>query len=141
MQEYICNLNQLEDVAINISKKLKRGDIILLHGDLGTGKTTFTKLLVRHLGGSFTDVTSPTFNLVHQYKTKYFDVCHFDLYRLKSKEELYNIGIEQGLRYGVSVIEWGEIAKNFLPDDCIEIFFQYTTNSRTRKVLIQNCVI
>ena len=141
MQEYICNLNQLEDVAINISKKLKRGDIILLHGDLGTGKTTFTKLLVRHLGGSFTDVTSPTFNLVHQYKTKYFDVWHFDLYRLKSKEELYNIGIEQGLRYGVSVIEWGEIAKNFLPDDCIEIFFQYTTNSRTRKVLIQNCVI
>ena len=141
MQEYICNLNQLEDVAASIAKQLKIGNVILLHGDLGTGKTTFTQLLVRHLGGSLTDVTSPTFNLVHQYKTKYFDVWHFDLYRLKSKEELYNIGIDEGLRYGVSIIEWGKIAKNLLPNNYIEIFFQYTANSRTRKVVIRNFII
>lgn len=138
MQEYICNLKQLEDIAISISKKLKIGNVILLHGELGTGKTTFTKLLVKHLGGNLDDVTSPTFNLVHQYKTKTFDIWHFDLYRLKSKKELYNIGIDEGLLHGVSILEWGEIAKDLLPDHHIEIFFQYTEDDKARKIKIKN---
>ena len=140
MPEYKCDLNQLDKLASTISKKLTIGDVLLLNGDLGTGKTTFTKLLVKHLGGNFEDVTSPTFNLVHQYKTRNFDIWHFDLYRLKSKEELYSIGIDESLVSGVSILEWGELARDLLPDNCMEILFQYTPNAEIRKI-IENIVL
>ncbi len=140
MQECKCDLNKLGTIAKVISQELTIGDVILLNGDLGTGKTTFTKLLVQHLGGNSENVTSPTFNLVHRYKTKSFDVWHFDLYRLKSKEELYNLGIDDSLMNGVCILEWGKIAKDFLPNNCIEIFFKYTANTKIRKIVIQNFI-
>ena len=137
MKEYICNIDQLSSICAGFSKELKVRDVILLNGDLGTGKTTFTKLLVQHLGGNLNDVTSPTFNLMHQYQTKNFDVWHFDLYRLKSVDELYNIGIEEALMSGVSILEWGDIAKSFLSGNYIEISFQYINDIKKRKLTIR----
>ena len=134
MKTYTCNINQLDEICSSFSKELKIGDVILLNGDLGAGKTTFTKFLVQHLGGNFEEVTSPTFNLMHQYHTKSFDVWHFDLYRLKSKDELYNIGLEDVLTNGIAILEWGEIAKSLLNKNYIEIFFQYANDPNGRKI-------
>ncbi|WPX97330.1 tRNA (adenosine(37)-N6)-threonylcarbamoyltransferase complex ATPase subunit type 1 TsaE [Candidatus Bandiella euplotis] len=138
MKEYICSLEQLDELAGTFSSKLKKGSVVLLHGELGSGKTTFVKFLIGHLGGNWDDVTSPTFNLVHQYKTARFDVWHFDLYRLKSKEELYNLGVDDALENGISILEWGEIAESLLQPIHTKIFFEYAGDPKVRKVLVEN---
>lgn len=108
-------LEKLEDwqrVIDNILPQLKY-NILLLNGDLGAGKTTFTKFLLARLGSS-DEVSSPTYSIVNEYDTENGKVYHFDLYRMSSIEEVYDIGIEEYLYNGfLNIIEWAGV---YLPE-------------------------
>ncbi len=105
---------------------LEAGSIIALIGDLGTGKTTFTKGVVRGLGGSDDDeVTSPSFVLVNQYQGR-LPIYHLDLYRLEEERELNDLGWEEFVfSPGITLIEWAEKIIPFLPPEFIEVNFQW----------------
>lgn len=109
----VKNFEDWEKVIEEIVPKIKY-KILLLKGDLGAGKTTFTKLLMEHLG-SDDEVNSPTYALVNEYQCNFGKVFHFDLYRVNDIEELYDMGIEEYLETGyLSIIEWPEIYENEL---------------------------
>ena len=99
----ISNLKETKKLATAFAKLLTGGEIVLLSGDLGAGKTTFTKFVLEALGVK-DNITSPTFTLMHEYKTKRFDIYHFDMYRLKNGAEASEIGI----------VEWAENIKDIL---------------------------
>lgn len=108
------------DVGFKIGKLLKKGDIVSLNGDLGAGKTHLTKGIAK---GIEVDeyITSPTFTLVNEYRGR-IPLYHFDVYRINDIGELYEIGFDEYIYGdGVSVIEWGDIIKEILPDDVINI--------------------
>lgn len=129
------SLNPLGTAAIasQIASLLRPEDIILLKGDLGAGKSTFARALIKVLCGEETEVPSPTFTLVQTYEAPAFTLWHFDLYRLKDRQEIYELGIEEAFRYGVSLVEWPERLGALCPKDCLEIEFTYgnAENERT----------
>jgi len=102
----------------SFAEKLNENDVLLLEGDLGVGKTVFTKGLAEGLGISRM-VKSPTFNIVKEYEGR-LKLYHFDLYRIEDPEELFEIGFEGYLSAGgVCVIEWPQIADEMLPQDAV----------------------
>ena len=117
----VKNLSQMQDLAVEIASQAQIGDIIGLKGTLGAGKSFFARSFINALSESPVDVLSPTFNLVYSYDTKKGEVFHFDLYRLKSADELENIGFFEALQNGICLIEWPEIAADFLKKNYIEI--------------------
>ncbi len=108
-------------IAEKIAKDLKAGDIITLNGDLGAGKTVFSKGIAGGLGVT-EEVTSPTFIIMQTYYGGRLPLYHFDVYRLEDPDELLETGAEEYLfGDGVSVIEWAEIIKEILPEDIIRV--------------------
>lgn len=104
----INNIEQLENLAENLLHYIKIGTVFLLKGELGTGKTTLSSLLIKKLGCEEI-VTSPTFGIVHTYHTHTLEIWHFDLYRITKYEELLELGLDDALKYGFTIIEWPEI--------------------------------
>lgn len=134
------NLAQMKGLATKIAKNSQIGSVILLKGLLGVGKTAFAKFFINYFLPDI-NVTSPTFNLLNVYTVKTaknfnnrFDLWHFDLYNLKSTRELYEIGIEEALSSGISIVEWPEILIPICSNNnpiSIEIkFSDLTENSR-----------
>lgn len=123
------DLAATEGLAKRLAIQLKSGDVITLSGDLGAGKTTFARALVHALGVT-EDVPSPTFTLLQLYDTKDFPLYHFDLYRLKDPEEIEEIGLEEALAEGVSLIEWPEKAAAYMPRDRLALAFGQDEASR-----------
>ena len=109
-------------LATRLSPLLRRHDVLCLHGDLGAGKTSFARALLRALGVT-EDVPSPTFTLVQSYATAAFPLYHFDLYRLKSGAELEEIGWDDALADGLVIVEWPERAESFMPPDRLSLHF------------------
>lgn len=108
MQFAIHQLEEWKDIVNQIIPNLQH-NILLLKGNLGAGKTTFSQFLLKDLGSS-DEISSPTYSIVNEYDTPKGKVFHFDLYRLKSVEEAYDFGIEEYLDNGyLSIIEWPEI--------------------------------
>ena len=107
--EYITNApEQTEAVGQALGKVLKPGAVLAYEGDLGAGKTAFTRGLAKGLGASDT-VTSPTYTIVNEYLSGRLPLFHFDMYRLSSSDELWDIGWEDYLeRGGVCAVEWSE---------------------------------
>ena len=105
----------MADFAKKTAQKAKKGDIFCLKGTLGAGKSFFAKNFVNELQEEKTEILSPTFNLVYCYDSKKGEIFHFDLYRLKSADELENIGFFDSIRSGICLIEWPEISEKFLP--------------------------
>jgi len=132
------NPEETYELAFKMAGDAKPGNIYLLYGDLGAGKTVFAKGFAAGLGID-EHVTSPTFAIVNIYngKSSFF---HFDLYRLEEPEELYNIGYEE-LIYadGVSLIEWPERAEHMLPDMAVKITIgrDYEKGSSYRLITIE----
>ncbi|KMQ69343.1 ATPase [Chryseobacterium sp. FH2] len=113
MQFNIKNIEDWQEVVTQITPELKH-NILLLKGNLGAGKTTFTQFLLKNLG-SEDEVNSPTYSIVNEYNTPNGKVYHFDLYRLKNIEEVYDIGIEEYLDNAfLCIIEWPEVYEDEL---------------------------
>jgi tRNA threonylcarbamoyladenosine biosynthesis protein TsaE len=122
--------------AVRLAATMKGGDVLLLEGDLGSGKTVFARALIRALAGdSALEVPSPTFTLVQTYDTPRGMVWHFDLYRLEEPEEIYEIGWEEALAGGIVVVEWPERLGGLLPENCRKIRFENTGESARRLVV------
>ena len=102
-------------VAERLCKLINLGDLILLTGNLGVGKTTFIKYIINSLQRinrqKLSEVPSPTFNITNEYQIKKILIKHHDLYRIKNEKELYNLGIQENLKKQITFIEWPEIAK------------------------------
>ena len=109
MKELILtSLHETEQFAKKLGACLERGDTIFLKGTLGAGKTALARSLIESLMGSEVDVPSPTFTLVQVYETSHLSLWHFDLYRLTSSDEVWELGLEEALSEGASLIEWPE---------------------------------
>lgn len=108
----VSSLAELGDVAQELCKMICFGSIVMLRGELGAGKTTFTSYILKEIVCSDDEFTSPTFNIVHEYysQLKECKIFHLDLYRIKSFEELYEIGFVDMLNDGIMFVEWPEIA-------------------------------
>ena len=108
-----------------LAEELEAGDILALIGYLGTGKTTLTKSVAAGLGVT-EDITSPTFNIVNEYHSGRLPLYHFDVYRLESGADLFEIGGEEYFDAGgVCIIEWADLVAEALPDDTKVIFLEY----------------
>lgn len=108
--------------AENFANKLNNKSIIVLSGDLGSGKTKFTQGILRHFGLE-NEISSPTFTIVNEYNNNLINIYHFDLYRLSDIDEFYAMGGEEYLSNGLCIFEWGEMIESILPKDYIKIRF------------------
>ncbi len=133
--EYLINTEEdTRAIARKVASALKAGDVIALIGDLGAGKTFFAREIIRFFCGEDFIVPSPTFTLLQSYKTKDFEIYHYDLYRLKHPSEIYELGIEEALHDNVGLIEWPEIIADLLPQSTIFINFQLKNNIRSLNI-------
>ena len=134
----ISNQKNLIEIAKKISKLIEKGDNLFLSGELGVGKTTFAKFLINNLqlkhDISTFEILSPTFNILNEYQIKNLKVKHYDLYRIKQKEELDNLDLFEE-KEAINIIEWPEILK--LTDiKYIKFDFSYSNNFRNRNLII-----
>ena len=131
----VKSLDHLNSISSKISKKLKKGDNIFLIGEIGVGKTTFTRHLINNLqkqnGLKETDVLSPTFNLLYEYDIKDLKIMHYDLYRIKKASELDHLGIFSNELETIKVIEWPDLIKTPL-ENKLEIYLEYGQNENER---------
>ena len=120
-----------EDLAAGLAGMLKAGDLITLDGDLGAGKTCFTRGLVRGMG-SDDPVSSPTFTIVNEYEGGRLGVFHFDTYRLGGEDDFLDSGLDEYFyRGGVCVIEWSDVIGGLIPDGAIKIKINGTGDLRS----------
>ena len=132
------SLDSTKKVAEAISINLKPNDFLLLSGNLGAGKTTFTRFLIHFLQQKnqrpLEEIVSPTFNIVQYYDLgKGVKVAHYDFYRLKKEKEILNIGLFDTAKDFINIIEWPEIAMNSL-NDFLQIKFTYDPNKDLRSL-------
>ncbi len=127
-------------VAEKISKLINLGDFILLTGNLGVGKTTFTKYIINSLQRinrqAISEVPSPTFNITNEYQIKKILIKHYDLYRIRNEKELNNLGIQENLKKQITLVEWPEMVKKLKIKNIISLIFKYNKNYTERYLTI-----
>ena len=131
------NENETEIIAKQIGKILKLGDVILLNGNLGVGKTFFSKNIINSIFGDV-EVTSPTFNLVKIYENSSLtklSLWHCDFFRLNDSTECYELGVFDEIEKKIVLIEWPEIAQRYYRFDELFIHLEYKINSVHRRIL------
>ena len=130
-----------KSISRKISNYLSKGDTVYFYGEIGVGKTTFIKHLINYLQSKLnkkiTEVPSPTFNIVYEYKIGKLIIQHYDLYRVKSEMELKNIGLFENQKDIITLIEWPEIIKE-KPKNVIELNFNYEENLSKRSLIISS---
>ena len=135
----VKSLDHLNQISKIISQRLENGDYIFLVGEIGVGKTTFTRYLINNLqnkkGLKETEVLSPTFNLLYEYRIKDLKIMHYDLYRIKKAEELDHLGIFLENEKTVKIREWPDLIKTPLTNK-LEIHLEYGENDNERKMII-----
>jgi tRNA threonylcarbamoyladenosine biosynthesis protein TsaE len=111
--------------GLDLADRLKPGDVVALIGDLGTGKTTLTKYIAEGLGVR-ERITSPTFTIVCEYHSGRLPLYHFDVYRLESGDDMFEIGADEYFEAGgVCIIEWADQVAEVLPDETMCVFIEY----------------
>ena len=138
--QIIYKLNEIHKPVSFLRDKLKERKIdypvILLTGEMGAGKTTFTSHFVRSFDSNL-NPNSPTFNLMNEYKTGSFSIFHFDLYRLKFPGEVDNLGFEEIWgKQGLSIVEWWQIATDYFDDSAIEIKIELIDEETRQMTLV-----
>ena len=133
----VKSLDHLNSISKKISSYLSKKDCIFLIGEIGVGKTTFTRHLINNLqiqeGLKMTEVLSPTFNLLYEYDINSFKVMHYDLYRIKESKELNHLGIFSDDIDSVKIIEWPDLIKTPL-EDKLEIHLNYVKSENEREM-------
>ncbi len=136
----VKSIDHLNLISKKILKKLENGDCIFLIGEIGVGKTTFTRYLINNLqnqkGLKETEVLSPTFNLLYEYEIKDVKIMHYDLYRIKKANEIDYLGIFSENKKTVKIIEWPDLIKTPLTNK-LEIYLEYGENDNERLMSIQ----
>ena len=131
---------ETEELAGTFLKKIKPGSFIFLYGEIGVGKTTFIRYLINQFQKlnklEITEVTSPTFNLLNEYQINDFKINHYDLFRLKSTEEIKNLDLFEDNKNIITLVEWPQIIKE-KPKNLIELVFEYGKDHKTRSVQIK----
>ena len=134
---HIANEKDTEKLGENIGQKVQPGTVIALIGDLGTGKTTLTKSIARGLGVTET-VTSPTFNIIREYRSGRLPLYHFDVYRIGDPDEMFELGYEEYFYGdGVCVVEWADIIEELLPEDAVVITIDRGASDEEREYEIE----
>ena len=138
MEELISNSpEETIELGKKIAANLKKGDVIVLTGDLGSGKTKLTEGILTYFGLE-KEISSPTFTIVNEYYTTNLNIYHFDVYRLEEEEEFLAIGGEEYFDKGACIIEWGEMIENMLPQNYTKIIFtRDLENEKLRKITIK----
>ena len=135
MKSYISN-NEIETMnfAKKLASKLHIGDVVVLSGNLGAGKTKFTQGFLSYFGLE-DEVSSPTFTIVNEYQKADITIYHFDVYRLSSSDEFYAIGGEQYFENGICILEWGEQIQDALPKEYLHITFEQDLEHESKRIL------
>lgn len=137
MENYIYNSkseNDTKKLAIKMASMLKKGDLIVLCGELGSGKTKFTEGFLTYFGLE-NEISSPTFTIVNEYKKDDINIYHFDVYRLEDSSEFYAIGGDEYFEKGICIIEWGELIDDALPKKYIKIDFSRSSENDDERIL------
>ena len=129
-----------EELANKFLKKIKPGMVVFLYGEMGVGKTTFIRYLINGFQKANklekTEITSPTFNLLNEYQINNININHYDLFRLKSIEEIKNLDLFEDSTNTITLIEWPQIIKE-KPKNLIELTFKYEKDHQARSVQIK----
>ena len=129
-----------EELASQLLKKLKPGNIVFLYGEMGVGKTTFVRYLINKFQENdnlkITEITSPTFNLLNEYQLHKIKINHYDLFRIKSNREIKDLGLFENNNSSITLIEWPEIIEK-KPKNLIELIFEYEKDHSSRSVQIK----
>ncbi len=138
MEEIISNSpEETLEIGKKIASNLKKGDVIVLTGDLGSGKTKLTEGILTYFGLE-KEISSPTFTIVNEYYTENLNIYHFDVYRLEEEEEFSAIGGEEYFEKGAVIIEWGEMIESLLPKSYLQITFtRDLENENLRKLVFE----
>ena len=133
----VKSLDHLNKISEIILKKLDKKDCLFLIGEIGVGKTTLTRYLINNLqkqkGLNQTEVLSPTFNLLYEYKISDFKIMHYDLYRIKETKELKHLGIFSEELDAVKIVEWPDLIKTPLQDK-LEVYLRYGEKENEREI-------
>ncbi len=113
---------------------LEKGDVVVLTGDLGSGKTKFTEGVLQYFGLE-NEISSPTFTIVNEYVKGDTNIYHFDVYRLEDEDEFYAIGGDEYFDKGICLVEWGEMIKNVLPKKYIHITFSRNLDDVNKRII------
>ena len=136
----IKSLEHLRLISNKIADKISKKDCIFLIGEIGVGKTTFTRNLINYIQKNEeieqTEVLSPTFNLLYEYDIKKLKVMHYDLYRIKHKKELDQLGIFNENIDSIKIIEWPQSIENNVAD-VLEIHLSYSKNENERNLIFK----
>ena len=130
MQKLIKNIDDYADIVKYLANLLKRGDCLLLQGEMGVGKTHLARSLIRHLtGNEKLPVPSPTFSLLNLYEGQ-VPIYHYDLYRIECESELLELGFEEAFADGISLIEWGDILGDRIPRQAYRLRIEELPNGQ-----------
>ena len=138
MDTYISKSEQdTISFAENFAKDLQVGDIVVLTGELGSGKTKFVEGVLKHFNLE-DEISSPTFTIVNEYTSGNINIYHFDVYRLEDSDEFYAMGGDEYFSKGICLIEWGEIIEDILPKPYTKVVFsKEDSNEEFRKLDIK----
>lgn len=129
MKTFVCrSLNDTKEAAEYFAGFAKSGQCFALSGDLGSGKTTFSQFLIKTLIPDVEYVSSPTFTIVQTYSNDQMEIWHVDCYRLKDREDFFELGLQEAFETCITIIEWPKIIEEFLPTDTIGITFSVNQN-------------
>ena len=133
----VKSLEHLNSLSKKIADNLAKNDCIFLIGEIGVGKTTFTRYLINYLqekkGEKITEVLSPTFNLLYEYDLKDIKIMHYDLYRIREEKDLKYLGIFLDKQDTIKIIEWPQLI-NIPLSDKLEIYIDYAKNEKEREI-------
>lgn len=135
MSQFISNSEKdTIEYAVSFAKSLSTGDIVILSGELGAGKTKFVQGILKNFGLE-NEISSPTFTIVNEYTTSDIRIYHFDLYRLENIDEFYAIGGDEYLQNGICIFEWGEILEKELKRKYTKITFEKDISNTNKRIL------
>ena len=135
----ISTEKKLEEFAKDLNQKIEKGTVFFLFGEMGVGKTTFVKYLINNLqiksNQDITEVTSPTFNIMNEYQIGDIFIKHYDLYRLKTSEELNDLNLFENNEKEIVLVEWPQIIKE-VPKNVTKLYFEYKNDFKDRCIKI-----